>query len=222
MSARSETRRPCDTVRHTRSIVCAVITGFLVACGHGGSGSQSPSNSAPQIAGSAPPLALVGEPYYFAPTASDPDGDTLTFSVSNLPAWASFNTANGAISGMPGQGDLGDFENVRISVSDGRANTSLAAFRISVVASAAGTATLSWDAPTEQADGSPLTDLAGFKIYWGTAPGVYLNIEKIDNPGLTLYVLTNLAPNTYYFVATAFNGAGSESDPSNVVVKTVN
>ena len=81
--------------------------------------------------------------------------------------------------------------------------------------------TLNWTAPTENEDGSPLEDLSGYRIYWGATPGNYPNSVTIDNPGLTTYVVDNLAPGTYEFVATSFNAAGVESGYSNAATKTV-
>ncbi len=78
-------------------------------------------------------------------------------------------------------------------------------------------ATLSWTPPTQNTDGSPLTDLAGYKIYYGNESGNYQTSIQIDNPGITIYVVENLTPNTYYFVITAFNRIGAESDFSNEV-----
>ena len=84
-----------------------------------------------------------------------------------------------------------------------------------------GSATLSWTAPTRNDDGSPLTDLAGYKFSWGKAPNVYPNSVTINNPGITICVIDDLAPGTYYFVAIAFNAAGVESGFSNVASKTI-
>jgi len=80
---------------------------------------------------------------------------------------------------------------------------------------------LSWAAPTENVDGSQLTDLAGYKIYWGTQPNEFTNSVTIDNPAVVTYVLENLVPGTYYFVATALNSEGAESDPSDMSSVTI-
>ena len=128
---------------------------------------------------------------------------------------------SGELSGTPGAGDVGSYTNVVISVSDGLASASLAAFSIDVVATATGSATLSWTAPTLNEDGTPLTDLAGFRIYWGNAPGVYSDSITINNPGITTYVLQGLAAGTYYFVCTAFDAANTESDLSNTATLTI-
>jgi hypothetical protein len=80
---------------------------------------------------------------------------------------------------------------------------------------------LSWIAPTENEDGTPLTDLAGYRIYWGTTPGMYTDSVTLDNPGLTSYVVENLAPGTYEFVATSYDEEGVESAYSNLATKVV-
>lgn len=85
-----------------------------------------------------------------------------------------------------------------------------------------GSVTLSWQPPTENSDGSPLLDLAGYNIYFGTSSNSYDNQIQVDNPGLSTYVVENLIPNTYYFSATAFNSSGNESAFSEEVIKVVN
>ena len=66
-----------------------------------------------------------------------------------------------------------------------------------------GSVTLKWQPPTQNADGSPLLDLAGYNIYVGTGSQDYDYREiRLDNPGLTAYVVSNLEPGTYFFAAT--------------------
>lgn len=81
--------------------------------------------------------------------------------------------------------------------------------------------TLNWTPPTHNEDGSPLIDLAGFRIYWGTTPGSYPNSVTIGDPSATTYVVDNLSPGTYEFVATAFNTSGVESAYSSPATKVV-
>jgi hypothetical protein len=108
-----------------------------------------------------------------------------------------------------------------ISVSDGKASAvALAAFNIAVQAVATGSATLSWTPPTQNTDGSALTDLTGFKVYWGTTQGSYPNSASVG-ANVTAYVVTNLVPGTYFFVATAVNSAGAESQFSTSASKAV-
>lgn len=183
---------------------------------------SGPSNSPPTIAGAPTPEVVVGHPYSFAPTTSDPEGDDLTFTITNKPNWANFDPATGALTGIPTAADARLYSGIVIAVSDGASAASLAPFDINVVQIAAGSATISWTPPTTSEDGSALTDLAGYKLYYGTSPGTYPNVTVISNPGLSSYVVGNLAPATYYFVLTAFDNAGNESEHSNVASKTIN
>ena len=106
------------------------------AWGKGGKTEQSvgapASNTAPTISGV--PAASVAEdsPYLFQPSASDADGDSLRFSIQNRPAWASFNTGTGRLSGTPGNNDVGSYDSITITVSDGSASATLGPFSIRV------------------------------------------------------------------------------------------
>lgn len=183
--------------------------------------SPGTTNSAPTISGTPPPAVLIDTPYSFQPEAIDADGDILTFSIANPPPWAVFEAATGKLAGTPGAGDIGAYDNIVINVTDGADDAQLTAFSINVAASAGGSVELSWVPPTENTDGTPLTDLAGYKIYWGTTAGDYSNSVTINNPGLATYVLENLVPATYFFVATAVNASGEESAPSQVASGTI-
>lgn len=74
--------------------------------------------------------------------------------------------------------------------------------------------TLSWEPPTENADGTPLMDLRGYKIHYGSQPGAYADTIDLSNAGLTTYVVQNLSAGTYYFAITTYNAAGVESSLS--------
>jgi hypothetical protein len=87
------------------------------------------SNRTPVINGSPAVTAVSGAQYSFTPTASDADGDTLTFSIENKPTWASFNTATGALTGTA---STGIYTNIIISVRDGIAYAELPAFSITI------------------------------------------------------------------------------------------
>jgi len=180
------------------------------------------SNRAPIISGNPANAVMIGNTYNFTPTASDPDGDTLTFSIGNRPSWATFDSATGRLFGTPTLADVGQYANVQISVSDGAATASLSAFAVDVTQVATASTTLSWTAPTRNDDGSMLSDLAGYKIYYGRSSGNYSNEIRITNPSITTYVVDNLSADTYFFSATAFNAAGTESRFSTEIVKAVN
>ena len=181
-----------------------------------------PANTPPTISGSPATSVDQDEPYSFTPQADDDDpDDTLSFTISNRPSWATFSGTTGRLSGTPGAGDVGTYNNIVIRVSDGKDTVSLPSFSIEVVATATGSATLSWTAPTRRADGSNLgNDLDRFKIYWGTSQGNYSNTATID-AGTTTYFVDELTPATWYFVVTAIDKNNLESQFSNVASKTI-
>ena len=98
----------------------------------------------------------------------------------------------------------------------------MSGFAIDVTQQGTVSTSLSWNAPTLNEDGSALTDLAGYKIYYGRSSGSYSNLIRIDNASVTTYVVENLSPDTYYFAATAFNTSGVESRFSGEAVRTLN
>jgi hypothetical protein len=84
-----------------------------------------------------------------------------------------------------------------------------------------GNATLSWDAPTSNTNGSALTDLSGYRIYYGANAEEMTETVQITNVGIQTYVIENLEPGTWYFAVRALSGEGTESPLSDVVVKTI-
>jgi hypothetical protein len=80
-------------------------------------------------------------------------------------------------------------------------------------------AVLDWTAPTTNADNTPLTDLGGYRIYYGTSPGS--SAQTIDVGNVLTYTINNLSSGTYYFRVTAYDTAGNESAPSNEASKTI-
>ena len=82
-----------------------------------------------------------------------------------------------------------------------------------------GSAILAWSAPTTNVDGTPLTDLAGFKVYYGTTPGVYTSIVV---GAVTSYNVVGLTKGQiYYFTVTAYDSSGYESDYAAMVSKLI-
>jgi len=88
-------------------------------------------------------------------------------------------------------------------------------------AAAAQAVTLSWAAPTENTDGSALTNLAGFDIYYGTSSSSLTQKITLNSVGLLTYVVENLNSGTWYFEVVAVNSSGVRSGPSSVVSVTI-
>lgn len=84
-----------------------------------------------------------------------------------------------------------------------------------------GAASLSWQPPTENTNGTPLTDLTGYVISYGTTCEGRSLIERIEDPSVTSLVIRNLMPGTYCFGATAYDSFATQSPPSNLVTKTI-
>jgi len=178
-------------------------------------------NAVPHIAGTPGTEAVVARPYSFTPNATDADGDSLAFSIASKPGWASFDAANGRLSGTPAAGDVGSHEEITISVTDGKDAQSLPQFTINVVPQSSDNISLAWQAPTQNTDGSVLTNLSGYKIHYGSQSGHYTSTVTLNNAGLTRYVVANLAHGAYFFAITALATDGAESELSGEVNKTI-
>jgi hypothetical protein len=211
-----------DAGRVTSSIVISVSDGnssaslspFSISVG-------AAVNTPPVISGSPAKEVVATEIYSFRPTATDADNDSLIFSIVNRPSWATFSTTTGRVYGTPGDADVGVYEGIRIRVTDGVASASTSEFSIAVVHTTNGTVTLSWLAPDANSDGTPLTDLAGYRIYYGNTSGQYDQQLEISGAGTMTAVIENLSQGAWYFAATALNATGLESVPSNEVQKLV-
>ena len=84
-----------------------------------------------------------------------------------------------------------------------------------------GTVTLSWIAPTGNTNGTPLTDLAGYHIHYGTSQDNLAKVIDLAGTGTTEYEVPGLAPGTYYFAVTAYTAMGTESAQSDIGNKTI-
>ncbi len=218
-------------------ILGLLISAFLLGCVDGGgsttsssgatsavttgTGATSAAEATPTISGTPFTSVVAGTAYSFTPASADPSGAALTFNVKNAPSWAAFDTATGELSGTPTAADVGTYSNIIIAASDGTMSVALPAFKIAVTQIADGSATLSWLAPTENTNGTPLLNLAGYRIYYGTSTTAMTQSVQIANPGIATYVVSNLPPATWYFEVRAYTSANVESSASAVVSKTI-
>ncbi len=199
----------------TSNIVISVSDGSLSATLPAFSITVTQGNRAPTISGTPATSVTSG-------TASDPDsGQTLTYSITGRPSWATFSTSTGRLSGTPNSTHVGTYSNIVISVSDGSLSATLPAFSITVADVQTGSATLRWTPPTLNEDGSPITNLSGYRIYYGTSSANLSMVLDLPNPGLTSAVVENLSPATWYFAVKAYNTANVESSLSNIASKTI-
>jgi hypothetical protein len=213
---------------------------FLTGCGNGVGVSSAGAATATAAAAPAPPpasIALTGTPatsvtvgqsYAFQPTVSAGAG-TVTFQIQDKPAWAAFNASTGALTGTPAAANEGTTAGITITAGNGSSSASIGPFSIVVNApptsppppTGSGSANLSWTAPTENTDGTPLTDLAGYHNYYGTSAGAWTSTITVLDATETAYVVAGLASGTYYFAVVAFNSEGVDSAQSNVGSKTI-
>jgi hypothetical protein len=202
------------------SIVISVSDGKLAASLPAFGIAVAAGNSAPKISGTPSTSLNANSLYSFQPTATDANGDALTFSIANKPSWATFSTTTGKLSGTPSAASVGTYSNVVVSVSDGKVSASLPAFSIAVNQLSLGAVTLSWMPPTQNTDGTSLTNLAGYRVVYGTSSSA-LNQTVQVNAGVSTVVVENLAPATYYFAVRAYTTSGTESSNSSLATKIV-
>lgn len=216
-----------------RTVCCvALMLASLAGCGGGSSTSTSGFSTSVQSSNKKTTLSLSGTPqsavtagqsYAFTPAVSGAGGTAVKFTIRNAPAWASFDTSSGKLSGTPQAGNAGTYADILISASDGQATASLPAFSITVAEanSGSGSADVSWTPPTTNTDGSTLTDLAGYDIYYGTSATTLTQEVQVTNIGVTNYVVGGLTSGTWYFAVSAYTTTGAESKLSNVASKTI-
>jgi hypothetical protein len=206
--------------------LCAMLTG----CGGGdGSAAQAASSgtSMPidrsgtdtvagmQIQGSPATTAQVGQAYSFQPSVPGASGAAIKFSITNTPSWAKFDATTGKLTGTPSATQVGTYKGITIAAVVGTKTATLPAFSIVVSeGNPQSNVTLSWQAPTQNADGSALVDLQGYKVHYGSASKSYSDTIQVSNAGVTTYVVENLNAGKYYFAVTAYNSAGQESSLS--------
>jgi len=220
--------------RHFVSALLPILPlAFCHGCGGGGSSSDTPSqgsappvsspstaNHAPSISGQVVDSVRVGEAYDWKPTAADQDGDSLSFTAVNLPPWASLDPSSGQITGTPGQGDVGIYESITITVADAKQQSATAPFSITVIENGA-VASLQWETPASKQDGSPLDDLAGFRILYGRNSDDLDKSVLIGNASTTSYEFDSLSSGIWYFAVVAVSAGGLEGPPTTVASKSI-
>ena len=193
-----------------------------------------------------PSTSVLATRYYgFQSWATDTDRKAVTYTIQNKPSWATFNQRYGHLYGIPSAAAVGTYSNIVITASDGVSSASLPAFSITVkpdgtttsggtgtgtgtgtgsgggTTSSSGSVTVNWTPPTENTNGTVLTNLAGYTIDYGTSSSNLSTSVTVSNAGLSSYVIDNLPAGTYYFGVKAYTSSGETSTVSNIVSKTI-
>ncbi|HEX7035203.1 MAG TPA: hypothetical protein VF210_05485 [Pseudomonadales bacterium] len=186
-------------------------TDFRLSC-TGASGGVQRQVTVSVDAGNGASLTLRADPEQIPVNGSS----TLTWSSENATSCTASGDWSGArdTSGSFSTGPLTESATYTLSCS-GPSGNALATVTVEVLDKV-----LRWQAPTQNVDGSPLTDLAGFNVYWGTESRAYGAPHTINDPTATQWEV-DLPPGRYHFALTAFDREGSESAYSNEVIKTI-
>lgn len=217
-----------------RALLPLLPLAFCQGCG-GGSSEASPAgeapagpaavttNQAPSIVARGDETVRVGQSFDSLSVASDADGDRLTFAAANLPPWASIDTHSGRITGTPSTQDVGVYESITISVTDtARHVATTRPFSITVVGSLGkGVASLRWELPPSKVDGSPLNDLAGYRIVYGRRSDDLDHSVFIGDASTTSYEIDSLGEGVWYFAVSAINASGLEGPRTTVASKSI-
>ena len=202
---------------------------LLTACGNPAAVSPTETASAAlaaagapvQLVGTPPASITAGQDYSFQPQVAQ-GGGVVTFKIQGQPPWAEFDTDTGMLTGTPPMADVGRTGSITITGTNGSSSASIGPFTILVNAPAAtGSASLSWVAPTENTDGTPISGLAGYHMTHGNSAGAMTATVTVADASETSYVVSGLAPGTYYFTVVAYNSLGVDSGDSNTVSKTI-
>lgn len=209
---------------------CLLITTLLVTLAACQSGSGTGPNAIPQGFDDSISLTITsptGSAYIETPdetvvVAGTADSDAEIVSVS----WVSDQGWQGEASGTDNWSsgsiplELGENE-ITVTAQDSSGALTSRTVVIKRESGGTGSATLSWAAPTARTDGSPLINLAGYRIYYGRMSGIYDYQITIDNPGILTYLVEGLVPGDWYFALAAYDAEGLESDRSNEVLRQI-
>jgi hypothetical protein len=163
------------------------------------------------------PSASQGASQQFIATGNYSDASTQSLTASVT--WSSSAPGVASISNAAGSQGLATAIAPGMTTMTAISGSVSSTTAFTVTAASPGTATLTWDAPTTYTDGTPATTITGYRIYYGTAPGSYSKI--IDTGNATTWTITGLASGAWYFVVTAYDSFGMESDYSNELSKTI-
>jgi hypothetical protein len=148
-----------------------------------------------KIAGAPAKSTDAGAYYSFRPTVTAPSGAKLTYSIVNKPAWTVFSSSSGTLTGTPATS--GTHYGISIKVTDGKTSATLPTFNIAVAKPGSGTALLSWEKPARNTDGTALSNLAGFRVHYGTSLSALTKTITVGGANSTSASIEGLARGTW-------------------------
>lgn len=151
------------------------------------------------------PAGVLAQTVPISATVAPGNVPTITWSVP----WASSCMASGGWSGSKAPGGSQAVAAVTATTS----------YTLTCTAPGDTIAQINWTLPTVNTDGTALTDLAGYKLYRGTAASNLSLATTINSPSTLTYTFTGMT-GTNYFAVSAITTAGVESALSNVAMKT--
>jgi hypothetical protein len=202
--------------------IVLMVAFSIAACGGGGGGAPGTGNAQPPSASgltiaitspNADQIDTTDEVMNISGTASSDAGVTaVSWSSDKGQAGTAIGTDSWTVDQVPLE--LGA-NTITVTATDAAGDSRTDTIVINRESKGTGTATLSWEAPTQRTDGTALTDLAGYTIHYGRMSGVYDYQIDVNTPGVATYVVENLVPGDWYFSLSAYDSAGLESDFSN-------
>jgi hypothetical protein len=183
------------------ALLCTIATLTLAACGGGSSDSGS---AAAASADTGTSTALVAPNVGMIDRSQGSDNNESAASVATV---ASNTAASNTAASTPVPTGSG------ASVGTGT--------KVTPIKTINGVATLDWMPPTQNSDGTILTNLAGYTVYFGTSPNDLSQSVKVSNPGLASYSVTGLTSGTWYFAVTSYSADGVESTRTSTVTTTI-
>ena len=179
-----------------QGLAVLTLTAALAACGGASDASSTSSGAAasgtsvagvsPSVSGTPPTMVAADNRYSFQPTVANPTGTPLSFSIQNMPVWATFGVSTGALSGTPSAPDAGTYPNIVIAASDGTTTSALPAFSIQVTAAA--TSPAGGSSRSSGGSGSSSGSASGSTSSSGSSSGPTASASGIMIPSATQIV----------------------------------
>ncbi len=196
------------------------IAATIVGVAAGTQAAAEPSNAI-GIYGTPLPVVWAGDRYEFRPFVWKASASAFRVGAINLPRWARL-AADGTLSGTPAVADSGVYSNISIVVSDESGYAIFGPFQVNVKnPNTARRLTVAWQAPFENEDGSPLTDLTGYRVLVAPAGQPFAERARITDPASRSVVVDRLEPGMYFVQVIAINRSGLESRPTSMVWTTL-